>query len=347
MKKNRKIIFAVIILAIIAAMFIFTRSDSTLNKNYKDFAIADTSLITKIYLVDKNNNSITLKKNSPGDWTVNGNHKARNSGIETILNTMQKIRVRQPVSKAAHNSVVRRLSSSSIKVEIYQMANRINLFGLVEWFPYEKLVKTYYVGGATQNNMGTIMLIEGSPEPYVVHIPRFRGFVATRYSTNMKDWRDFSIFKQQPADIESVSIEFPEKPELSYKIVAKNNNAFDVISLTNNQALQKYDTLKVLNFLSSFKNINFEALLNDKNPEFIDSVTSSTPFHIITVNEKSGKNKKIKTFHKTYKEEAKEENSSYDLDRFYALVNEEKDFVLIQFYTFDKITRPINYFFIE
>jgi len=347
MKKNRKIIFAIVILAIIAAMFIFTRSDSTLNKDYKDFAIADTSLVTKIYLADKNNNSLTLKKNSPGDWTVNEDYKARNSGIETILNTMQKIRVRQPVSKAAHNSVVRRLASSSIKVEIYQMANRINLFGLVEWFPYEKLVKTYYVGGATQNNMGTIMLIEGSPEPFVVHIPRFRGFVATRYSVNLKDWRDFSIFKQKPSKIESVSLEFPEQPELSYKIAAKNNNTFDVISLSNNQALQEYDTLKVLTFLSSFKNINFEALLNDKKPEFIDSVTSSTPFHIITLNEKSGKSIKIKTFHKGIYEIDDEGNPINDLDRFYALVNDGKDFVLIQFYTFDKITRPINYFFVE
>ena len=299
------------------------------------------------YLVDKNNNSITLKKNLPGNWTVNEDHKARNSGIETILNTIQKIRVRHPVSKAAHNSVVRRLSSSSIKVEIYQMAYRINLFGLIHWFPHEKLVKTYFVGGATQNNMGTIMLIEGSPKPYIVHIPRFRGFVATRYSTNMKDWRDFSIFKQNPANIESVRIEFPEKPELSYKIAVKNNNTFDVISLSNNQALQEYDTLKVLNFLSSFKNINFEALLNDKKPEFIDSVTSSTPFHIITINDKSGESKKIKTFHKVYVETSEEENPSYDLDRFYALVNDGNDFVLIQFYTFDKITRPINYFFIE
>ncbi len=344
MKKNKKIIFAIIVLAIIAAMFIFTRSNSTLNKDYKDFAIADTSLITKIYLADKNNNSITLKKNSPGDWIVNEGHKARNSGIETILNTMQKIRVRQPVSKAAHNSVVRRLSSSSIKVEIYQMAYRINLFGLVNWFPHEKLVKTYYVGGATRNNMGTYMLIEGSPEPFVVHIPRFRGFVATRYSVNLEDWRDFSIFKQHPSEIESVSIEFPEEPELSYKIITKNNNTFDVVSLSNNQALQEYDTLKVLNFLSSFKNINFEALLNDKKPEFIDSVTSYTPFHIITLNEKSGGSTKVKTFHKGAYIKDDDENPANDIDRFFALVNDEKDFVLIQFYTFDKITRPINYF---
>ena len=347
MKKNRKIIFAVVILAIIAAMFIFTRSDSTLNKDYKDFAIKDTSLVTKIYLVDKNNNSLTLKKKAPGDWTVDEGYKARNSGIETILNTMQKIRVRQPVSKAAHNSVVRRLASSSIKVEIYQKAYRINLFGLLEWFPYEKLTKTYYVGGATQNNMGTYMYMEGSPEPFVVHIPRFRGFVATRYSVNLEDWRDFSIFKQKPSEIESVIIEFPEQPELSYKIEAKNNNTFDVISLLNNQVLQEYDTLKVLNFLSSFKNINFEALLNNKKPEIIDSITSSIPFHIITLNEKSGKSTKINTFHKGINVEDDEGNQIYDLDRFYALVNEGKDFVLIQFYTFDKITRPINYFFIE
>ena len=34
----------------------------------------------------------------------------------------------------------------------------------------------------------------------------------------------------------------------------------------------------------------------------------------------------------------------FDRDRMYALVNEGRDFVLVQFFTFDKITRPLGYF---
>jgi hypothetical protein len=102
--------------------------------------------------------------------------------------------------------------------------------------------------------------------------------------------------------------------------------------------------------LTAFSKINFEALLNDMHPARIDSLISGTPFHIITLTKKTGEEQEVKTYHKPAQPGEINylgEPVLYDRDRFYASLNDGQDFVLIQFYVFDKITRPLDYFLKE
>jgi hypothetical protein len=110
------------------------------------------------------------------------------------------------------------MSAIAKKIEIYQIRPRINLFNKVKLFPRETLTKTYYIGDVTQDNQGTYMLMEGADEPYIVHIPGFRGFVSTRYSTVKADWRDFTVFKTPIGEIASVQVEFPLDPGQSFRM---------------------------------------------------------------------------------------------------------------------------------
>ena len=349
MKKNKITITITIILIIVAAILIITNSKSTLRKDISDFTLQDTSIVTKIFMADKNNNQVTLEKTEDGSWKLNNTYKANKKIVESLLKTMQDIEVRSPVSRAAHNSVISRMAAIAVKVEIYQMDYRINLFGIIKLFPHEKLTKTYYVGDATQDNLGTFMLMENSKEPYIIHIPRFRGYVSPRYSPIEDNWRDHTVFDQNISDIKSVTLEFIEDPGWSYNITNIGNDNFTLTGLQENKIIEDYDTLKLLNFLASFDNIKFEALLsNTLEKSYIDSVTSTTPVHIITMVDKSGDTIIVKTFHKKgFLDLFADDGVSlepFDLDRLYALVNDEKDIVLIQYYVFDKILRPLIYF---
>ncbi len=344
MKKNRLIFIITLILAVIAFLFIYTATKSTLSKSYSNFAIQDTSLITKVFLADKSNNKVTLLKTAPGDWLVNNKYNASNDLINIFLKTLINLEVKEPVAKAARNNVIKRLASDATKVEIYQTVYRIDLWGM-KLFPHEKLVKTYYVGYATQDNLGTYMLIEDSDEPFIMHIPGFRGFLNSRYSTIEKDWRDHTMFNLEIPNIKSVKLEFPFSPDSSYLIESAGNNRFTLTALNLNKSIPDYDTLKLLNFLSTFRDIKFEFLISDN--KLIDSVIATNPFHIITVTDMSGKKTIVKTFHKKANEEDTELDgtlSFYDKDRLYAWFNEGKDFALIQFYVFDNILRPLPYF---
>jgi hypothetical protein len=348
MKKNRNIVIALVLLVLVALFIVLTQSRNTFRQSGSNFKLDDSATVTKIFMGNKNNYSVVLKRVSQGQWMVNDKYPAQKFSIDLLLKTMVDIEVSQPVAKAAHNNIIKELAVNAVKVEIYQDSYRINIFGL-KWFPYEKLAKVYYVGGATPDNQGCFMLMENSAEPYVVYLPGFRGFVSPRYSPFEKYWRDYSVFKVQITDIVKVSVETLETPQFSYEVKNVGNNKFTLMA-AGSQTPVPYDTLKMLNFLSGFRNLNYEALINDMDQHRKDSILASKPFIIISLTDKSGITRTIKTYHKKGPEGQTDMQGHplpYDLDRLYALVNEGRDFTLIQYFNFDKVLRPLPFFLPE
>ena len=348
MRKNRVTLIITLILLLAAAALVITNSYTTLKKDVSDFSVKDTAIVTKIFLADKNNNEVTLTRSADGTWMVDGKYPAQQAKISFFLKTLMDLEVRSPVPLAARNNVLKRMAVLAKKIEIYQVVPRINLFNTIRLFPAEKLTKTYYIGDVTQDNQGTFMLMEGAEEPYIVHIPGFRGFVSTRYSTARSDWRDYTVFKTQLNEIQSIKVEFPLQPEQSYQVDLLDNQHIELRSLVSNQIIENYDTLRVLSFLTSFADVRFESLLEPLiKKEFIDSVKTTIPKTIITLQDRNGKINEIKIFRKKgfaalYMEDGMTMEPA-DLDRAYALVNNSEDFVLIQYFVFDKVTRTLDY----
>ena len=348
MRKNRITIIIVLILLLTAAGLFITNSYTTLRKEVSDFSIQDTAAVTKIFLADKNNNEVLLQR-SPEGWLVDGKFTAQQAKINSFLKTLKDLEVRSPVPLVARNNVITRMAVIAKKVEIYQVKPRINLFNRIKLFPHEKLTKVYYVGDVTQDNQGTFMLMEGAEEPYVINIPNFRGFVAARYSTKLSDWRDYTVFATSIGDIRSVKVEFPMAQNESYRFDVDDSKNIRLTGLSGLQPVSGFDTIRTLNFLSAFQDIRFESLLGELlEKSYIDSVLSSVPKTIITLTVKSGGVNEVKIFNKKGFADITEQQVNMfqpvDLDRAYALVNDGEDFVLIQYYSFDRVTRPLSYF---
>lgn len=347
MKKNRSLFIIALILVIIGVLFIVNQRYTTLDDAESGFAISDTSNVTKIFMADKNNRSVTLSKEAVGQWVINGDHLAHNYNIGMILKTLKELTVRYPVPLAARDNVIKRLASIARKVEVYQMEYRINLFDKIKLFPHEKLTRTYYVGDATPDNMGTFILMEGAEQPYVVFMPSLRGFVYTRYSTDEDDWRDQTIFQTPLQDIASVEIEFKEHPEESFRVESDRLGNLSMTRLVDNQPLP-FDTLRMLQFVTSFKDVRYESVLNNKlDAAYIDSIASLPIAHIITLKETDGDEFIVRTYRKGGFSELYDNDGAalepFDLDRLYAFINDDKDFVLIQYFVFDKVLRTASY----
>jgi hypothetical protein len=264
-----------------------------------------------------------------------------------LMGTMLQIEVKETVPKAARNSVIKDLAANSVKVEIYQWQYRINLFNRLRLFPHEKLTRVYYVGGAIQSNRGSYMIMAHSSEPFVIFLPGLRGFVTPIYSPIEKYWRDYSIFKKNITEISNIRMEFPLDQGNSFIVRNIPGHSPEMLTITGSQMVQNIDTLKALNFLSSFRNINFEAVLNDLDKSKKDSILSYPPYCIITLTDTANVQFSIKTYRKAAAPGTVDDFGNpapYDLDRLYALVNNGRDFVLIQYFVFDKILRPKSYF---
>jgi hypothetical protein len=347
-KKNRLFIIITIVLIAIAGLLAVNNSYlTTIRDEAADFSVWDTASVTKIYLADRENNETLLERQSDG-WTLNEEYRAHSKKINQILYTLFKVRIRMPVSIASHDNIIADMASGSTKVEVYQNVPRINIFNKIKLFYHEKLTKVFYVGDATRDNSGTFMLKEGAKKAYIVYIPGFRGFISTRFTANPDDWRDHTIYHETLADIQSLTMEFGDNPDYSFRVDNTGKHNYKMTRLADNANVE-FDTLKVINLLSSFSDLRFEALMNNVLPQKrIDSIVSSPFLNKITLVTKDGKTQEMKTFKKKLQLSATdptpESEIEIDNDRMYGLVNNGKDLVLIQYYIFDKVLKDVYYY---
>ena len=346
MKKNTPVIILTIVLIAIAAILIWNnRYLTTIRGDAADFVVWDTASVTKIYLADRLDHESLLERDADG-WSLNNDYRAHNQKVDQLLYTLYRIHIKMPVSVASHDNIIKQMAVNSTKVEIYQNVPRINLFNKIKLFFHEKRTKVFYVGDATQDSSGTFMLKEGADQAYIVYIPGFRGYISTRFSANADDWRDHTIFHVALADIQSLSVEFNSDPMLGFRVDNTGKHQYVMTRLADN-ANVPFDTLKVINLLSAFNDIRFEALMNNLMTEQrIDSILHSPYLHKISLTSKDGKTKEITTYLKKLQliHGISEEETDIDHDHLYASINNGKDFVLIQYYIFDKVLKDINYY---
>lgn len=356
MKKNRMTIIIAAVLVVIAGLLIWNnRYLSTVRGEAADFMVWDTSTVTKFYLADRNDHESLLERQPDGGWTLNKTYKAHPKQVQQFLTTLYKIRIKMPVSVASHDNIVKQLAVNSTKVEVYQNVPRINLFNRVKLFYHEARTKVFYVGDATKDSSGTFMLKEGADKAYIVYIPGFRGFITTRFTALPDDWREHIIFNSNLVDIQSVMVEFNRDPGQSFKVENNGRHQYTLTRLADNSTMD-FDTLKVINLLSSFSDLRFEALLNNMiTRQRFDSIVQSPYLHRVTLTEKDGKVTQMTTFEKLVTDRAMLEIQNLlddqgnpmdpiDHNRIYGLINDGKDLTLIQYYVFDKVLNPADYY---
>ncbi len=346
MKTKNILILALAIMAILYAINLLTEKNNGSFEN--SFNIIDTASVERIFLVDKQNKQIDLQRKS-GQWILNENELPIQENVQIILKTLLKIEIKRPVSKAAYNGALKTLAGKSVKVEIYQRVNRIDFWG-IKLFPHLKKTRVFYVGGATRNYQGTFMKAEDDDEVYITYIPGFKGYLTERFTARRADWLSHKIFSYAIMDMAKVRVEFPRETNESYEIVNKGDRNFKLIQLQGNTEIPVYDTIHVLEELAAFTRINFEVLLDNMTDQKIDSIKSSYPVRIVTVTDKIGKEHKLTMYYRPNTEKKEDMNGKpfeHDMDRMYAITENQKYLVSVQFFVVDNISRPLSYFIKE
>lgn len=331
---NRNLIALIVLLVLGAlAFWVYTeRGSGTIKPDLHDFAVEDTSVITKIFLADKTGQTVLLERQNKAEWTVNEGHKARKDAVDVLLKTIKRVEMKAPVAKTAHDNIVKLMAGKSTKVEIYQGKQK---------------VKTYYVSDATKDNMGTYMLIEGSSTPFICHIPGFYGYLTGRYMTRAWEWRDTEIFDHRLSQIAEVKLDFHQEPERSFKITHSDDRKVGLYTLyPTEKPVENMDTTAVKRYLLAYRNIRFEGI-QQYDAERIDSIVSSPPYFTISLIAKNGEKRSVTSYRLPANPgaiDANDEPLEWDPDRMHAVVNgNEDEIMLIQYYSFDRLTIPWEY----
>ena len=327
MKKNKSILIITLLLLAVAAYFLITQRNGTIREELKDFAIEDTASVTKIFLADKFGHACTVVRDSPGKWTVNRKFTVRPDAIRLLLKTMKDMDVRSPAGKAAYNTIMKEIAAKGTKVEIYQ---------------HDKLSKTYYVGGATMDQLGTYMYLENSSAPFVMFIPGFEGYLSTRFIVMEDDWRLKSVLDVSIENISSVIAEDLKNPSNSIMVTKLPNGDFSLESYFDKKPVANVEQNKLQNYMSGFTFVNYESESRAKK-EQLDSVKAAGAFRRLTVTDKNKNTTVVTLYRKPVSNQSKQmdamradTNPNFDLDRMLAQINSEPGFIIVQYFIFDR-----------
>ncbi len=332
--KNTVLLLLLFLLVGSLTFYFFKKEDkkTTILTEDGDFAVKNIDEIRKIRLSDKNGTTTVLEKKS-NHWQVNEQWKANPNAINNLLETIQRVSIKYIPPRAAVPNILKDIATNKIKVETYNQTNR--------------LLKSYYVGGVTNDELGTHMIMVGATAPFVTHIPGFEGTLRARYLLDEYDWRDKTIFQEKIDNIQSLSIEYPKQKNKSF-LLERRDGAYEVLPFY--ESTPKYNrTVEkglIEKYLVGYDHLVAEAFENN-NP-LRDSISRLLPFSTIRLKTVSGAEKELRLYPivKTAKngQQILNQNGKPLVEKYFASVNGE-DFMLIQHLVFGKILWAYEAFF--
>lgn len=336
MKKNLTYLLAFLIIATAVYYFVFRKGNSTLPVNEKNFAVADTASIGKIFIADMSKKTVTLERNQNGGWMVNEKFIARPDAVSVLLKTIKQLSIKYPVSEAARNNVLKSMSTNNTKVEIYDLNDH--------------LIVSYYVGEGTNDFNGTYMKTLDGENPYVVSVPGFHGVLTVRYITDIEQWKSRAIFNLPINQLKSVSVKYPNELDSSFIINVIGVDSFQLVNFKTRSPINPrlVSKEKTGMYLSLFRFINAEGFENNNSGK--DTILLQKPFCEIVVTDVREKTYAAICYHKPVTKSTMQQFSNdgipmqYDVDHYYATINNGNDFVLIQQFHFGRLLQKIGFF---
>jgi hypothetical protein len=337
MKKNYIYIVLIAVLAALALWLILrnnAKSSFSKQEDNWNFAVKDTSAITRIEISDKIPSSVTLTKSESGVWMVNEKYAARQDAVQTLVETMHKMTMRNFVPGPMIKTVIKRLAVYGKEVKVYSG---------------DQLIKHFYVGTETPDQLGTYMMIAGADAPYAVFIQGFNGYLNSRFFTEEELWRDRTLFGLEVPEIKEVKLVYTQDKSSSF-IVQNNNGSF---LLTDLEGKPVKEALNVnLNiFMGSFRTANFEGMIvpTDGIWQRRDSLLSFDPVFVLTVTDIKGNIHEMKAYRKGVDKDQVDEDGNpllFDPNRLYAFMNDGR-WVLIQYFGLRNIIVTKAFFGLE
>jgi len=316
------------------------KSSTTSWNEAGDFAVENIDDIHKIFIADKQNYRVLLERKN-GYWTYNRKFKAKKTAVDDLLNTIKDVRMKYTTPRGAENNMRKNLATSGVKVEIYDKN--------------DNQMKVYYVGGATANSLGTYYIMEGSTEPYVMHIPAFQGLLKGKFLKQEDDWKDLMMFGEEVEEIKSVEVEYPKQKNKSFKIDRINGEEYSVKPFheTTPAIEKRVINAAVEKYLIGYNVLMAEAFEN-KNPAR-DSISAMVPFISIKVTDAKGGTKTARLYPVPQVDQYGNPvlstgvgmNGKQSIYRYFADYTDEygNSFRLVQHRNFERLFWSYDYFF--
>lgn len=326
-------LIAVVVLSIVSWKIV-KNSGSSIDTELIEFAIKDTSRINRIVITDNFGRIMDLRKPKNGsEWTDKEGNCVSQNGIKYILKACEKISFKGYLTENAVETQKSRMLSNHIKVDYY-------LDG--EWS------KSWYIGPASKDHLGQVMLLDSkelgrSSKPVIMQIKGMHGIIEPRFYADPLKWQCSQIFALEAGEIKKVDVTFPLETARSFSVEAIGDS-YQVKQ--QNIPLPAIDTQFVLLYLNKFKNVHFAKANYLLNEQQVDSLKKTSPFCILKVASKKGKQQSVKMYR--IHSDIPSVNQfgqpvDYEIDEFWGELP-SGEIVKCQYFVFDPLVQGHFYF---
>jgi hypothetical protein len=243
-----------------------------------DFRISDTDQIGKIFLASRIRGTQFVLERKGDDWFVEDTIPVYPEIVTNLMTAIRTMKIRYRPAKAAIPNIAKDLAVDQVKTEIYDRQGN--------------LMKAYYVGGETSDARGTYVIMEGSEKPMVMQIPGVTGSFKVRYDLGLLDIMDKAIYREDPEQIEYVSLEYPKQRNKSFILDLSSGKA-EVVPFykTTPRINRPVDEGQVQRYLQNFEKVIAESLVRNRNG--ISAFDDTIPFCTLKIRRKNGTTKDI------------------------------------------------------
>ena len=283
MKGNRTLILILLLIVVSFLAFYLSKdsndSSSSIDIRDRQFSVEQRDEIKKIFIAQRNGKQFTFEI-IDGKWMINNEYLVHPNVIGNLLDVICNLRMKYIPPPSSYENIYSAIGRLGIKVEVFDDEG--------------ELLKSYQVGGTTSGELGTVFIMDGFTQPYVMEMPNFEGSLRGRFLFDDVDQlRDRTIFDYNQKDIQSISINYPKDQSSSFTLELSKDNPKLVKGIKDsfvaNRAIKEG---AVERFLRGFKDLDAEAFENQH--ELKDSILNLLPVAEISVKDTEGNVRGIK-----------------------------------------------------
>jgi hypothetical protein len=235
------------------------------------FNIEEIETVDKIIISDPYGYKMEVIKKD-NSWTDIKGGCIQQEGIKFILEAFKNIEFKGYLPENSKALQIKMMSSQHTKVEIFQNG---------EW------TKTWYIGSASQDHYGQIMLLDSeeygkSDLPVIMKIKGLNGIIEPRFFADPRKWMCTKIFALPISEILNVDVKYIQEPSRSFSVYKKGAK---LEVRQQGKLLPKVDTSMIFTYLNKFNKIHFEVPNYELSKKQVDSVKHSKPFVKLTLTE--------------------------------------------------------------
>ncbi|HAA12436.1 MAG TPA: hypothetical protein DCE41_12355 [Cytophagales bacterium] len=258
-KKNLRLLITLIGLIILTGVVMMWEPGNdqvAVDRNL--FSVADTAAITQVTI--RNGEVVHTLAKTAGGWTLDGTHPAETSVIQVLLSLVHDVQVFRPVSQRQTDSVRQYLQEQGYQVTLYSQ---------------DQVIQDWQVGGSERTSTSYFMEAN-SDQPYMVHLPGYRSYLAGLFQMPANDWRQRVIISIPYNLLSSIQLDYTSE-NLEDVNISFQNEFFAV------EGLNELDTGMMVQVIRQFDYFQTDYFINSGEFPRFDSLTDTSPALSVTV----------------------------------------------------------------